>query len=354
MPLDRPDLPTLIDRTRADLLARLGVDEALRRADTEVYARVQAGGLHLLYGYLAWVARQILPTTCDVETLIEHGALWGVPRKSAAPASGSVTFTAQAGAVISANAALRALDGTEYTVSAGGTSAGPTITLDVQAVEAAAAGNRTPGQALALVSPIAGVQPVATAGALTGGADIEDAEAWRARILARVRQPPHGGASFDYVTWALEVPGVTRAWCYPMEMGIGTVVVRFMRDDDVNPVPGSGEVAAVQAHIDAVRPVTADVTVAAPMAVPLDFTVTGLSPDAPAVRAAIEAELADLLRREAVPEGGAGEGTILVSHVREAISVAAGESDHVLALPTGNVTHAVGEIATMGTVTWLP
>jgi uncharacterized phage protein gp47/JayE len=89
------------------------------------------------------------------------------------------------------------------------------------------------------------------------------------------------------------------------------------------------------------------VTVVAPVAVPLDLTITGLTPDTAAVRAAIEAEIIDLLRREAVPGG-----TILLSHLREAISIAAGEADHALTIPAANVTHATGELAVLGTITW--
>ena len=49
------------------------------------------------------------------------------------------------------------------------------------------------------------------------------------------------GDNDDYVAWATEVPGVTRAWCSPNGMGAGTVVVRFVRDDDDDPIPDSGE-----------------------------------------------------------------------------------------------------------------
>jgi len=50
-------------------------------------------------------------------------------------------------------------------------------------------------------------------------------EAFVARYIDLYRQPPQGGDLFDYIEWALEVPGVTRAWCNPLGMGTGTVVV---------------------------------------------------------------------------------------------------------------------------------
>ena len=57
---------------------------------------------------------------------------------------------------------------------------------------------------------------------IAGGADEQSDLLLLQRVLARLRQPPHGGADFDYIRWALEVPGVTRAWVYPLELGAGT------------------------------------------------------------------------------------------------------------------------------------
>jgi uncharacterized phage protein gp47/JayE len=181
---------------------------------------------------------------------------------------------------------------------------------------------------------------------LTQGADAESDDALRLRLLARIRQPPMGGSASDYVAWALQVPGVTRAWVYPLENGVGTVTVRFVRDNDVDFIPDAGAVTAVQEYIDARRPVTAQVTVLAPTAAPLDLTIA-LTPDTAAVRAAVTGELQDLLRRDAKPGG-----TILISRIREAISVSAGETNHVLSAPTADVTHLAGEMPTLGTITW--
>lgn len=151
----------------------------------------------------------------------------------------------------------------------------------------------------------------------------------------------------DYVAWALQVPGVTRAWVYPKEQGAGTVVVRFVRDEDASPIPDAGEVAAVQQKLDALRPVTANLTVVAPLAVLQNFSIQ-LTPDTPATRAKVAAELADLYRQEAVPGG-----TMLLTHQREAISIAEGETDHVLISPAANQTHLAGQLPMLGNITWL-
>ncbi|SDH88285.1 hypothetical protein, partial [Roseospirillum parvum] len=60
MPFDRPTLPELVTTTEADLTSRLGTTAArLRVGVVDVLARVWAGGVHGLYGYLAWIARQV-------------------------------------------------------------------------------------------------------------------------------------------------------------------------------------------------------------------------------------------------------------------------------------------------------
>jgi len=345
--LDRPSLQTLMDRIRNDILSRLDADEVLRRADSEIYARVEALAMHAMYGYVDWIAAQIFADSCSEDMLDRHSTFWKVARKVAAAATGNVTFSTSVGAVIPEGTIVRALDGVEYETIAIATAVSATTVVAVEAVEAGADGNRVTGQSVILVQPVSGVQTTATAGELSGGADIETVSAWRARILTAMRKPPAAGTEHDYVAWALEVPGVTRAWCYPLELGLGSVVVRFVRDDDVSMIPDAGEVSTVQDYIDALRPVTAQVTVVAPVASAVNFTIS-ITPDNAAVRAAVEAELEDLLLREAEPGG-----TLYLSRIRAAVSLAAGETDSEVTVPAADVVKASGQIATMGTITWV-
>ena len=348
MPFSRPTLQELINRTSADAVARLGLEELLRRDDMQVLTRVLSGAAHGLHGHVAWMAEQVIIDTAEAEYLARWANIWGVDRKPAAAAVGNVTLNGSNGIVIPAGTALVRTDGAEYTTNAEATIAGGTATVAVTASVAGAAGNALASTALNLVSPITGVnsQVTVASGGLTGGADTETDDTLRARLLSRIQRTPHGGSRDDYVTWALEVAGVTRAWCYPKEQGIGTVTVRFVRDDDASIIPDAAEVASVQAYIEARYPVAGDVFVVAPAPVALNLTIQ-LTPNTAAVQAAVQAEIADLLRREAEPGG-----TILVSHIREAISLAAGETDHVLTSPAADVTHTTGQIAVMGVITW--
>lgn len=350
MPFTRPTLAQLIERAATDFESRLpGVDARTRRSNLSVLSRVHAGAVHGLYGYLDYLAKQLIIDTAEQEHLERWASIWGVTRTAAAQAKGSVTLTGTDGIVAPAGTELSRSDGVVFTLDADATIAAGTATAAVTAQEGGAAGNTAASTSLSFVTPIAGITSAATvaAGGLIGGTDAESDDALRASLLDRIQEPPHGGSSLDYVKWAKEVAGVTRAWAYPLEGGAGTVTARVMTDDlTANGIPTAAKVSEVQAYINERKPVTANATVAAPTAVALDFTIA-VAPNTAAVQAAVEAELKDLIRREAEPGG-----TIYISHIREAISLAAGEVNYTLTAPTADVTRTAGQITTMGTITW--
>lgn len=350
MPFNRPTPQDILQRIEAIIDVELpGADARLRGSVENIIARVLAMASHDMHGHIAYAARQIFVSTAEVENLDREAGEYGMSRKAAQAASGSVTFTGAAASVIPAGTLLRRADGVEFSTTAEVSVVGETATAAVTAVTAGAAGNAVAGAKLTLVSPIAGVQAAVTAAApgLSGGADIETDEALRGRILTRKRQPPHGGADFDYIEWAKEMPGVTRAWVYRHQLGVGTVMVFFVMDDKaVTLIPDENEVLAVQTHLDSVRPTTAEVYAVAPTPLEVDFQIH-VRPNTSLVRSAITAELRDFFRREAVPGG-----TIYRSRIIEAISAAAGEFAHVLLEPAGNVVSEFGEIAVLGDLTF--
>ena len=72
-----------------------------------------------------------------------------------------------------------------------------------------------------------------------------------------------------------------------------------------------------------------------------------LSPDTPAIRAAVQAELADFFARESEPGG-----TLWLSRINEAISLAEGEFRHVLELPSVDVEASPGVLSVFGDVSF--
>ncbi|MDR6583816.1 baseplate J/gp47 family protein [Herbaspirillum frisingense] len=350
MPFDRPTLRELVTRAFADINGRLtGAEARLSVATLNVLAVVQSGAVDGLHGHLDWLADQLMIDRCDEDHLARYASIWKVPRKAAAPSAGFASVNAFAALIVPAGTLIQRQDGVQYKTSAATNLAVGAGSLPLVAVVAGTAGNTAAGVGLKLVTPIDGLDSSMTVGpaGITDGTEQETVDAWRARLLERIQQPPNGGTKSDYEAWALEVQGVTRAWVYPAEMGAGTVTVRFMRDNDAVPIPDAAAVEAVKAYLDTKKPVTAELYVAAPTGVPINFVFTQLSPNTPATREAIRAELADLLRREAIPGG-----TAKLSHIRAAISSAAGEDDYALATPAADVINPVGSIATLGVITW--
>ncbi|CAI8805184.1 Baseplate_J domain-containing protein [Pseudomonas sp. IT-P74] len=349
MPFARPTLTELINRVITDISSRVtGVDSAvLRRSLLGVIGQSEAGAVHMLYGYLDWIAKQSIIDTAEKEHLERWAAIWKVIRKTAGFAGGQVALSGNTGSTIPNGTIVQRQDGVQYKVLGNAVFGSGPLIVPVLALEAGEAGNFGTGLPIFLLSPIAGVQSTATtATKLEGGVDVESDERLLARLLARIQQPPHGGAKSDYELWALEVSGVTRVWVYPLQMGAGTVTVLFVCDEEVSIIPPPAKVAAVQAYINARRPVTAEVYVAAPVAGPLNMNIK-LSPNTTAVQNAVRAELADLIARDSAPGG-----TILVSRLRESVSLAAGEDNNQIVSPTADVAYATGQMATLGTLTF--
>lgn len=362
MPFERPTLTELKTRIQADVETRVtGGTILLRRAVLKVLATVFAGIAHIMYGYLDYKSKQLFATTADTEGLANIGDEYGLNRESATYATGSGTATGTNGAIIPAGSELESTDGNLYTVDTAATISGGTATIDFTASTANADSNDDAGITLTFVSPISGIDTEVTVDSdgITGGADEEEDDGYRERILLRKRQPPHGGAVFDYEKWALEVDGVTRAWAFGEYQGVGTVGVAFVRDDDDGSIipdaterdevedyiiehtdPASGETVGI--------PVTAEPGLFIIELTPLSINITvAIYPNTTAVQNAIETELEDLILRD----GGPGE-TIYLSRINEAISLAEGEERHSLTLPITDQAATNTQIHTLGTVTF--
>ena len=347
MPYEIPTLPALIKRTEADF--ERNAPDALRRSDAKAAARAHSGAAFELYGYQHWIARQAHPATCDDDNLLRW-ADWRLEngRLSAVAASGPAQVQGATGALVDAGLIFQSGDGRRYIVAQTARLVGGAATLLVRAETVGALGNIAAGE-LTAVSPITGVNPVATigAGGITGGVEQESVDALRARVRMAFKNPSKVGSGSDFVDWALEVPGVTRAWPLLRWMGPGTFGLAFVRDGDPDIFPTPAQVAEVQAYLDARRPVTAEVYVFRPIErkVPLSLK---LVPDSIALRAAVTSALAALIKDEA------GSGSILLlTHIRAAISNTAGESDHSLLSPLADVVIAANEVGVLGAITWL-
>ncbi|MEM7308915.1 MAG: baseplate J/gp47 family protein [Planctomycetota bacterium] len=349
MPFERPLLADLKAQAKQEVASRLSLGALLPRSPLGALAVVQAGQAHMLHGHLAFLALQLFPDTAEGPYLERLAGTWKVTRKPATFAAGAVDLTGTAGATAPAGTKLVRADGVEYELDAAVVLAGPGAgTGQLTASTAGELGEADAGVELTLSSPIAGVSSTATVGTggLGGGEDEESDDDLRARLLQRIQNVPEGGSAADYVRWALEVAGITRAWTLPGHFGAGTVGVMVVEDDETDILPDAAKLAEVQAYLEERRPVTAAVTAFAPTLVNLDPEIQ-LTPSNATVQEAVESALRDLILLEAKPGG-----TLALSRITEAISNAEGETDHTLVSPTAAVTVEAGQLLTLGTVTW--
>lgn len=371
MPFARPTLTELRDLVSQDIAAALpGTDPLLRFSNLSIMGEVLAGLTHLHYGYLDWIALQSNPATATDEYLEAWAALKGVTREPATSASGPVSFAGSNGTVLPAGTALSRADGKTFTTTTSGTVSGGSVTVNATADAdpeglTGAWGNMAAGSVLTLAASIDGINSNGTTGTWTGGADIETDDSLKARMLERYQNPPHGGAAADYVAWAEEVPGVTRAWCVPNGAGAGTVQVFVMLDEtesahggfpqgtdgvatlELRGTPATGDQLAVANHIYSLRPVTALVSVYAPGAYTQNFTITGLASADPSVRTNVTSAISGVLRQY-----GELGGTVALSLIESEIAAVAGTSGFVITSPTANITAGAGQIPVLGTVTY--
>lgn len=367
MSFSLPSLQDLLTRTRQAFRTNLpGSDAWVWPNNITPTAKVIAGAIFEVFGFASYISKMIFASTApDLETLILHGNEFGLALRPAGPAIGFVQLTTTSGVIVAVNAIFARTDGVQYLATGAVSIAGAgTLNVPVIGTLDGANGNTPDGTPLDIVSGVTGDATAAAFGDIVGGTDVEDMETFRQRILFRKRYPPHGGAASDYVGWTQSQSGVTRTYVERLWTGAGTVRVFVLMDDlYANGIAPSTEIERIADFIETVRPAGAIVTIAAPVARIIDVQIANLTPDNVAVREAALAELREtFLRRSRVSGndaviGGmpflASPATFSRSWLWQAVANAAGEESHDINLPAADVVLNAGEIAVLGTVTFV-
>jgi uncharacterized phage protein gp47/JayE len=360
MPWITPTLREVRSIVRDQIRGSLpGADANVPNSVLRVLSDNQGALAHLNLQYLDWQRLQYLPDTAEQEFLDRHGDIWltnsdaSTGRKTATLSEGTVNFVGTGDIVMIPIATRMDYRGVSYETTAAVFTAegGAPVPVPVRALDGGAVGNLEPGTRLTLSQAVEGVEGTVTVVKLDGGADEEDDDNLRIRVLERIREPPQGGAAHDYVRWAKAVPGVTRAWVAPLEMGIGTVTVRFMMDNlraNRDGFPTFEDTVAVANYIDTVRPVAVkDFFVVAPIPQRVDFHIYALNPDTSATRAAVQEALEEMLFNRAKP----GQ-TIYNAWKQQAIMNAPGVVSFSSTIAADDTMISPGHMAVMGDIVY--
>jgi|SRR5476649_1131 len=374
MPFTRPTLSDLRSQVAADITSGLPTaDGLLRFSNLQILGKAVAGLGHLNYGYLDWIAKQGVPFTSSGEFLEAWAALKKVYRKTASYAVGAVTFVGTPGTVLDAGTEVARGDSATFTVQATATvGSSGTVVVTVQADLAGEAGNTPIGSLMTLGTSLAGIQSSgAVTAVITGGADQELDEALFDRMIDAYQATANGGSKSDYVTWAEDIPGVTRAWSKPNGFGTGTIVLYVMLDDANAAYGGfpqgkngisqkdnrvtSGSIAAGdQLNIADIvydeQPATAMVYVCSPLANPVNFTVTGMTNASTDVRAAVALAITEVFLEQGDPT--TDNPIVALSDIESAIAAISGTKGFVITYPAGNIVNTIGYLPTLGTITY--
>jgi len=365
MPWTTPTLKQVRILTRDFVTAALGAVTIIPNSVLRIMSDAMSGLAHLVLLYIDWLGKQMLPDTAEGEWLARHGAIWlknsdgSVGKKSPAVSKGTVTMTTVTGTVeVPQYKQMSGPQGVFYQTMEAATVGTTATEVPVEALTGGTDGNLEAGDQLTILAPIPNLNGTATVVELTGGTDEETDDELRARVLFRIQQPPMGGDADDYIEWATDVPGVTRAWCAPLEMGVGTLTIRFMMDDlraSSGGFPNATDITTVTTYIDSKRPVAIkDRWILAPIPEPIDLIVSELDADTVEVRTSIEVAVREMLRQVAAP-GRAVNGvyvnaqTIYASWVSEAILGVPGVKRFKLTMDDHVMPHN-GALAVLGSI----
>jgi uncharacterized phage protein gp47/JayE len=401
VPEPRPTLDQLIAGAAGDLSISLpGADGLLRFSNLGVLVRVLAAMVNGSYGYLDWIARQCTPFTATDEYLEAWAALKDVVRHAPTAASGPVQFIGVDGAPLPVGTPVVRSDGRQYETQADEVVAGGVVSatiVDVTPYSAltnyvgGSAGNAQSGVQFTLGTAVPNIQSGGGAtGPITGGTDAQTNDSLRTDMLEAYSAQPQGGDLLDYVTWSLQVPGVTRAWNAGVGPGgAGTVTLYFMMDEaeaafggfpqgtdgvatnetrSGAPAAATGDQLAVANHIYPLRPVTALVIVDAPVANPVAMTISETAGWSTATQDAVTAAVAQVFFESAAPGGvtdasGDPVGVVDLSNIEAAIAEIAGTAGFVITAVScpdgtitpggdGNIASNTGYLATPGVITF--
>lgn len=240
---------------------------------------------------------------------------FGLERRDAARAAGTLRFTGQPGTVVAEGTTVTTLapaSGTDpvvfQTVADLTLPAGDgDVTADVLAVaiNAGTAGNV--GAGLVVVPAVGSdrIVGVTNPAPMTGGDDIETDERLHVRLMLELSGDHGAGTAADYVRWALRVAGVGSAYVEVAGDGPGTVVLYLLDAQNlpvqqptidaaqalIDPVPGQARgLAPVNANVRVTTPESVGVTVEAGLVLAEGWSLDGENGTRP-VRAAVTAAI---------------------------------------------------------------
>lgn len=223
--------------------------------------RVLSAAVTELHDHQVSAQKDVMPDSAEGVFATRWGGIIGVERKSATAARktdalrvrGTVGATALTGEPLTHPASgLKFELGEDLVIPAAGY-----IDVTVQAVSTGSSTRLDAGEDLEFDATPAGLETTCELQLAIDedGFDAEQDGAFKRRYLSVFKEPQAGGNQSDYVRWALQVNGVSTAYCYPNRAGIGSVdVVGLHTGVGADRLLDATERAALLVYLQALAP----------------------------------------------------------------------------------------------------
>ena len=349
------------------LVDPLAISRAVRsaRGMLAMIGRAVALEVREIHDHVAWWGRMYFIDTAEDEFVDRHANIWGIAARPATYSVGNINIEGAAGAQLPIDLEIAGSDGTIFrTTALAVIPVGGSILVPAKAVAAGPIGNLEAGIRLRTVNAFPEINRITVAeGGFAGGAVAETPAELAAAVMAYIRQRPHGGAGFDYMSWLREQFDVRAVKPITDWVGRGSVgVIVAMKDGTSARAPTEAEMAEQLVYLGApgsssgVRPVTAYVAIV-PAKMRLIAITVRLRPDGVATRAAVEEAFAAFIATigdDSDDQNDSPIGALIEpSRISEAISAASGEYAHDLISPLAPFRLERDEYPLPGLITFL-
>lgn len=261
------DMETIYGEMREKFAAAAGF---VPSASCDSAARLYALSAQVasLLAQAQWVLGQSFPQTAQGEFLDRHAFARRLERIGATKAEGILRFGGAAGSVIAAGTVCMSADGRRFETTQEAVIAEEELWADVPAcaMEAGVQGNVIAGTVTFMSAMPTGITACTNPEAFVGGADAEDDESLRGRILDSYRRLPNGANAAYYEQEAIAA-GAAAAKAVGRARGIGTVDVYVTSQEGA---PTEELLTKVSERLEEKREIAVDVAVLAPQAVTVE------------------------------------------------------------------------------------
>jgi len=304
--------------------------------------------------------------TCDL-TPTEHGLASNVKVDMSGATQTEYNVSEADITVISATAFTYAVTGTPASPATGSPVASyDSVQITVESQDFGVDLDQILDAELTFESPLAGVEDLTQVDfdEIGGGADQEEDEALRSRLLDRIQNPVAHFNVAEITALAKTVPGVTRVFVEENTLAtvatIGACQVYFMRDNDSNPIPSASEATALKSVLNTIRPAnmaSADLGVDPPTGVSTAFTFSTITTSSGSLTATMKTAIENNLKQfyaERTEVGVDVDEDAFRAAIYNTVDTTNGETilTFTLSTPTSDITIAAGEIGTLGNITF--